>query len=281
MTVHSAYGIIQIYKNVQKGLLSQRKRYIMKQDTIKKIHRWYGRILAAILVALGILFILSCLDIYTSGPRPYSADAIALRFKRIAIPVIIGVIGATGGIALNLLLPLESKRQKGLSYPEDVMLRLRQKANIPSVQKEMKLRLVYRLSATICFVVLMIYPLIYFLTPEHFSISELNADIVHAIVVVLIPTAVGLALCWMCKVLINKSFQREASIYKSAIAEGSRKDISKDTVPEPRGRMMLPAIRLVVAVAAVVFVILGIFNGGAEDVLKKAIAICTECIGLG
>jgi hypothetical protein len=32
---------------------------------------------------------------------------------------------------------------------------------------------------------------------------------------------------------------------------------------------------------AVAFLILGIFNGGAEDVLKKAIAICTECIGLG
>ena len=27
--------------------------------------------------------------------------------------------------------------------------------------------------------------------------------------------------------------------------------------------------------------LLGIFNGGAEDVLGKAIRICTECIGLG
>nr|WP_251616997.1 CD1871A family CXXC motif-containing protein [Pumilibacter muris] len=32
---------------------------------------------------------------------------------------------------------------------------------------------------------------------------------------------------------------------------------------------------------AVSFIIAGIFNGGARDVLIKAVNICTECIGLG
>ncbi|MBO5287218.1 MAG: thioredoxin [Clostridia bacterium] len=31
----------------------------------------------------------------------------------------------------------------------------------------------------------------------------------------------------------------------------------------------------------VLFVILGILNGGNEDVIAKAVKICTECIGLG
>jgi hypothetical protein len=35
------------------------------------------------------------------------------------------------------------------------------------------------------------------------------------------------------------------------------------------------------AVVAVVFIIVGAFNGGMGDVLAKAIKICTECIGLG
>ena len=39
--------------------------------------------------------------------------------------------------------------------------------------------------------------------------------------------------------------------------------------------------RLVVFCVAVAFVIVGIINGGAGDVLMKAINICTECIGLG
>lgn len=40
-------------------------------------------------------------------------------------------------------------------------------------------------------------------------------------------------------------------------------------------------IRTIVAVCAVALIVMGIFNGGYEDVLNKAIRICTECIGLG
>ena len=39
--------------------------------------------------------------------------------------------------------------------------------------------------------------------------------------------------------------------------------------------------RCTLCAIAVVFILLGIFNGGIQDVLGKAIAICTECIGLG
>ena len=40
-------------------------------------------------------------------------------------------------------------------------------------------------------------------------------------------------------------------------------------------------VRCAVAVIGVAFVVLGVLNGGMEDVLGKAIRICTECIGLG
>ena len=39
--------------------------------------------------------------------------------------------------------------------------------------------------------------------------------------------------------------------------------------------------RISILVIAVIFIITGIYNGGAEDVFNKAINICTECIGLG
>lgn len=40
-------------------------------------------------------------------------------------------------------------------------------------------------------------------------------------------------------------------------------------------------LRTAVLVIAVFLIILGIMNGGLEDVLAKGAAICTECIGLG
>lgn len=46
------------------------------------------------------------------------------------------------------------------------------------------------------------------------------------------------------------------------------------------GRVIL-GVRIAVAVLGVALLVWGIFNGGADDVLKKAIEICTECIGIG
>jgi len=40
-------------------------------------------------------------------------------------------------------------------------------------------------------------------------------------------------------------------------------------------------IRAMLYVLAIVFIVLGVMNGGLRDVLVKAINICTECIGLG
>ena len=253
----------------------------MTQDKIKMIHRWYSWFLAAIMTILGVLFVLSCLDIYTSGPRPYSSAAIGFRFRKILIPVIIGCIGVIGGVVLNLLLPAEVTRAKSMMHPKEIMLRMRKKADIPPVKKEIRLRLLYRLVAALLFICLMIYPLGYFLTPEHFSISNLNSDITRSVMVVMIPAAIGLALCWLCRVLVYKSYQRETSLYKKAITPGKQKTSSNDTKQKHSHHFALSAIRIFVVIIAVAFLMLGIFNGGAEDVLKKAIAICTECIGLG
>ena len=40
-------------------------------------------------------------------------------------------------------------------------------------------------------------------------------------------------------------------------------------------------LRIVILILAIVLIILGVRNGGMEDVLAKGASICTECIGLG
>ncbi len=52
-------------------------------------------------------------------------------------------------------------------------------------------------------------------------------------------------------------------------------------VPQKTKQIMLIATRVSIGIVAVSFIIAGITNGGANDVLLKAINICTECIGLG
>ena len=40
-------------------------------------------------------------------------------------------------------------------------------------------------------------------------------------------------------------------------------------------------LQVIVAIAAVVFIVLGVMNGSAKAVHTKAANICTECVGLG
>lgn len=55
----------------------------------------------------------------------------------------------------------------------------------------------------------------------------------------------------------------------------------KRYVPDKTNRIILLVARIAVGVVAVTFILVGVINGGANDVLIKAINICTECIGLG
>jgi len=50
---------------------------------------------------------------------------------------------------------------------------------------------------------------------------------------------------------------------------------------KPNKRYLLWAARILICIAAVVFIIVGIQRGEISVVLKKAVNICLECIGLG
>ena len=63
-------------------------------------------------------------------------------------------------------------------------------------------------------------------------------------------------------------------------AEAGSEPVKKAAAPakKPDAKRRL---QLIVAIAAVVFIILGVMNGSAKAVYTKAANICTECVGLG
>ena len=259
----------------------------MPQEKVKKIHLIYGCIAAVIIVALGIALILSCLDIYNSGPRPYSPESIALRFQRIAILAYACIAIAVGGIIMGLAMPAEKKKPKAIRDERMTTEKLKAKVSVLSpedtvaVKKEETHRLLLRIGTAVLFAVLMIYPAIYFMDGSHFTITALNEDIRKAVCIALIPALIGLVMCFICSELESKSISRETDIYKKAIAE-NQSIVSPAAPAEPHKKInAIMVARGALLAVAVCFIVLGIFNGGMKDVLDKAVAICTECIGLG
>lgn len=257
----------------------------MTQEKIKRIHQCYAWILTALIAAVGVLFILACLGIYTSGPRPYSAASISRGFRQICIPVYITLLGVLGGIVLKLVLPLDKKQSKGPTREDAVLMRLTQKTGTlkgdaeHAVSKEYRLRRWVRISTAALYAAIMCYPTVYILTPAHFTVANLNGDIIRAVCVVMIPAVLGLFLCWVCQILLRASMRREIALRKQALASGQKStSVCQSKALSARA---LWFIRSAVLAVAILLIVLGIFNGGVDDVLKKAIAICTECIGLG
>ena len=46
-------------------------------------------------------------------------------------------------------------------------------------------------------------------------------------------------------------------------------------------RKAVPILRLALLAVCIGFLLYGFFSGGTQDVLTKAVNICTECVGLG
>ena len=63
--------------------------------------------------------------------------------------------------------------------------------------------------------------------------------------------------------------------------ETSLAHYQKSAYKRPKATDCPRIVRIVILFTAVVFIVLGVMNGGLRDVLIKAINICTECIGLG
>ena len=74
--------------------------------------------------------------------------------------------------------------------------------------------------------------------------------------------------------LLDKSFDKEFEILSKCEKKSNVNLPSVDTERKLTVSMMLFSI-------ALLFILIGIINGGMKDVLIKAINICTECIGLG
>ena len=251
----------------------------------------YGRILAiaitACVILLGILFIVCCAHLYfTGGNQPYSRERVGEYLIILAIPSVIGVGLIVSGIVYSAmngekndiyttkrtsseLLESFSKRYGASSFEGEAAQMIIKERNNRNAIKYFSLFF----SAAI-FLIVIAYTVFF----ASFTIDNLNADVVAALTVALPLSVIAVGVHIPVAYYTESSAQRELDIMKNYIKENGAPRAVKN---EKHSADYSVIVKCAVLAVAVVFIALGIVNGGMGDVFAKAVKICTECIGLG
>ena len=285
----------------------------MSQKTRGLIHLVYGIALGCLILAVGVCFALSCISIYQSGDPPFTAERIAAHYARFAPLVYVTLGGILVGILLAWLLPrrdlmvggpdddppdvIVERYRRGLYRPvkdpaailKRLLSRVDEEALSPACRAALAKERRLRRTVTVCAAILMsaslLPALVWCVDASHFSIENLQNDVVAAASFILPCGVVSLAIGVAATYLNSASVLRETAAVKTAMAEAKGKLPRPQGVEEKRPFTQSPRflwiLRGSILAVGILFILLGIRNGGMADVLGKAIRICTECIGLG
>ncbi len=266
----------------------------------EKIRLYYGIFLGVLTVVIGALFIFSAADIYFSGPdgagKNYTREVVGAKLRVLLIPVCLWIAAIIAGFVLSVVYP-QKKRTLVRRTARESLLRLSRRLPaegdpvcFAKYQKAERIRLiVYLVCAAVCLLAAVMCG-VYLFQTAHFPADNLNAEVLKMLANVLPWVAVAFAACIGACVYNQISAKKELPVIKQLIASGKGAPLASPSQFEAKKSAALKfldskyaklGIRLAVCALGVTFVLVGIFNGDAQDVLQKAINICTECIGLG
>ena len=268
----------------------------MSQAMRKRIHLIYGIALSAVTVIAGICLMLACYHIYTTGMQAgaqqiYSRAIVAEAFSHIAVPVYLCLALTIGSFILHLALPLEKKKPTVEKNRQLILSRLEAKTDLDGCDPELAAAIRAQTKrrtteSVICAVILAICSvifLVYACTPgrwpeaSHVTDAMLQGTLIFLACLVL-PTAAAIAVAYRSRA----SLDTQIELMKQAAAQSPARAAAPAQSAATSAKLPVTQIlRYAILAVAVVLVIVGYANGGIDDVIAKAAAICTECVGLG
>ncbi len=255
--------------------------------TKKHIHLIYRIALSIALIIAGICLMAACIGIYQSGGEQiYTPQKVAAAFAPISLPVYIALVLILVGFVLDIALPLEKKRilvekqyalmlSKACEYADMSLCE-------PELQKKIfRKRNTRRLHWLITLALLLAGMAIaagYGLNPKHYheELSHATESVIQLVWWLLPCTVIPLGYGIFSAYYSHASIRRELELVKQV-----PKKADKSTTAPKKPTCKTLYIRLAVLGIALGILVGGFIAGGTADVLAKAVAICTECVGLG
>ncbi|MBE6942316.1 MAG: hypothetical protein E7455_08555 [Ruminococcaceae bacterium] len=259
----------------------------MNDKAIKLFRLIYGIAVSIMLGVSAVLLIAACLQIYQSGGEQiYTPEKVAAAFAPISMPIYITLALVAGSFLLTWLLPTEKKRLPMQKQYVFLLHKAYEKADLEHCNTELlqKLRQEQkkrRLALSAALAVWVIGGIVFL--PQACNSSNyseelhLATDSVVALVWWLIPcTLIPTGFSIFSAYYARSSIRRELELVKLA-----PKAVNAPLPHEKKADQKLLLTRLAILVIALGLLIGGYVAGGTADVLAKAVAICTECVGLG
>lgn len=267
------------------------------QGNANRIRKYYGICLGAFTVVIGLLFIIQAATIYYSD-APYSREIVGEKLLKILAPVILWIIAVVAGYVLTVLFPCGEERR---SKPNAQKTLSRLRARMPKGESEAFLEerarfKKYELTRLVIWSVCAAFALasaivsiVYLANTAHFSGANLNGEVLRMLKNVMPWVGVSFLLFAGAVIYEQVSAKRELESMKKLLVLGRGCPLEENVFTNVQNKVgavtgskwLLLGVRLAVLALALVFIGVGIQNGGMSDVLTKAIMICTECIGLG
>lgn len=280
----------------------------------KKLQKIYGIKLGILSIIAGLLLIIQTQRIYHRELLPseqiYTVEIVTQYLSQIASVLILWVVAVIAFCVFCQFCPSDDKKLVGTFSQRKKLNRL--KAKIPEDKKSaslIKAEKVNTVIIAICILygmVALVFVCICFLDKSNYitDSNEFNPtrDMLNMLpqflpwlgVFFLLASAVSIYLDYSAKKEMKEVMRLIVLCTKdnTLIKQGKYEKKLPNFVQKLKDKLSflqnekvkkytLLGARIALPVIGVTLFIIGIFNGGLSDVLKKAIVICTECIGLG
>lgn len=277
-------------------------------DRTEKIRIVYGTAVGAAVIALGIALICLAADIYYSGAETgvyYTREIVGEKLMSLSVPFIVLI----GAIACGAAIPLADARAKRRSETAIKLLEPKMpsgggaefSAGKRTYEKTKKVRYALWGCALGVALACAVASLCYLLNAANFPNKDISAEMLALVRNVLPWAAVSFVALAAVAVADGVLAARQLALLKKLIKCGEKPTAAVgaatdggapagESKPRKKSKILFDAlssnaavwtVRACVIAVAIVFITVGALNGGANDVLVKAINICTECIGLG
>lgn len=234
-------------------------------------------------VVAGICLIAACVDIYMSGDKPFSAEAVAQRFEVIDIPIYICLASVAVGLLFSMFFPAERKREKGERYSCGYLNSLYAEADLSRcdiglsyvVKTQRKKRYVLMTILLSLAVIGFLGFCIFAFNGDNYKTDDVNTSVIKLTVAGLICLVPATVFALVREYLLKGIMKTEGDALRKIISDGNVKPKAES------GSNYISWVRLALIVLAVGLIAYGFAMGGSNAVLTKAVNLCMECVGLG